>query len=55
MAERENLVLPLIRKLPKKARDDILLLLTRAPGDLQAVTRHVLMDLEFEQPIPSRH
>jgi hypothetical protein len=54
MAERENMVLPLIRKLPKPAQDDILLLLTIAPSDLQGVTRHVLVNLESEQPIPSR-
>jgi hypothetical protein len=54
MAEREDTVLPLIRSLPKKTQDDILLLLTLAPSELQGVNRHLLVDLEFEQPIPSR-
>jgi stress-induced morphogen len=54
MVEREDMVLPLIRSLPKKTQDDILLLLTLAPSELQGVNRHLLVNLEFEQPIPSR-
>jgi hypothetical protein len=54
MAEREEMVLPLIRKLPAKTRDDILLLLKLAPSELQGDNRHLLVNLEFEQPLPSR-
>lgn len=54
MVEREDMVFPLIRSLPKKTQDDILLLLTLAPSELQGGNRHLLVNLEFEQPIPSR-
>ena len=35
IADREDMVLPLIRKLPKKTQDDILLLLTLTPSETQ--------------------
>ena len=50
MAEREAMVFPLLKKLPKKTRDDILVLLTLAPSE----RKQDLMNLEFEQPLPSR-
>jgi hypothetical protein len=52
--EREEMVLPLLQKLPKQTREDILLLLTLAPSELQGMNRHLLVNLEFEQPLPSR-
>ena len=52
--EREEMVLPLLQKLPKRTQEDILLLLTLAPSELQGMNRHLLVNLEFEQPLPSR-
>jgi len=54
IAEREAMVLPLFKKLPKKTRDDVLLLLTLAPSEQRTFNRQTLMNLEFEQPLPSR-
>jgi hypothetical protein len=50
------MVLPLLKKLPKKTRDDVLLLLTLAPSEQEQRTfnSQTLMNLEFEQPLPSR-
>jgi hypothetical protein len=50
IAEREAMVWPLLNKLPKRTRDDVLWLLTLAPSEL----KRDLMNLEFEQPLPSR-
>jgi hypothetical protein len=52
--EREKMVLPLFRKLPKKTQDDILLLLKLAPSELGTIGRETLMNHEFEQPVPSQ-
>ena len=52
--EREALVLPLFKKLPKKMRDDVLLLPTLAPSEQETSSSQSLMNLEFEQPLPSR-
>ena len=56
IAEREAMVLPLLKKLPKETRDDVLLLLTLAPSEQEQRTSNsqTLMNLEFEQPLPSR-
>jgi hypothetical protein len=54
IAEREAMVLPLLKKLPKRTRDDILLLLTLAPSEQGTLNNQSLMNLEFEQPLPSR-
>jgi hypothetical protein len=54
IAERENMVLPLFYKLPKKTREDVLLLLTLAPSERGPFNSQSLMNLEFEQPRPSR-
>ena len=48
------MVLPLLKKLPKKTRDDVLLLLTLAPSEQRTFNSQILMNLEFEQPLPSR-
>lgn len=54
IAEREAMVFPLLKKVPKKTRDDILLLLTLAPGEQSSSNSQTLMNMEFEQPLPSR-
>jgi hypothetical protein len=54
IAEREAMVLPLLNKLPKKTRDDVLLLLTLAPSERTTVNSQALMNVEFEQPLSSR-
>jgi len=54
IAEREAMVLPLLKKLPKKTRDDVLLLLTLAPSEQRTFNSQTLMNQEFEQPLPSR-
>jgi hypothetical protein len=48
--EREDLVLPRVQKLPKRIREDILMLLMIAPSELQTLTRQMLVNLEFEDP-----
>lgn len=47
--DREELVLPLIRKLPEKTRRDITMLVLLAPGEESGS----LLNLEFEDPRPS--
>jgi hypothetical protein len=54
IAEREAMVVPLLRKLPKKTRDDVLVFLTLAPSEQKTFNSQTLMNLEFEQPVPSR-
>jgi hypothetical protein len=54
IAEREAMVLPQLKKLPKKTRDDVLLLLTLAPSEQGTFNNQILMNLEFEQPMPSQ-
>ena len=49
IAEREDMVLPLLKKLPKKTRDDVLLFLKLAPSELSKLNSQTLMNLEFEQ------
>jgi hypothetical protein len=58
IAEREDMVFPLLKKLPKRTRDDILVLLTLAPSEQQtpiSQTSHSqsLMNHEFEHPLHS--
>jgi hypothetical protein len=54
IAEREAMVWPLLRKLPRKTRDDILLLLTLAPSERTTFNSQTMMNRVFEQPLPSR-
>ncbi len=54
IAEREAMVLPLLKKIPKKTRDDILLLLMLTPSEQRSSSSQTLMNMEFEQPLPSR-
>ncbi len=48
--DREDLVNPLLAKLPKRIQADITVLLLLAPDE----TKTSLMNLEFEDPHPSR-
>lgn len=50
-SERQDLVFPVIDKLPKRTREDILLLLTLAPSEVGKVNRHALINLEFDNPL----
>jgi stress-induced morphogen len=54
IADRQDMVIPVIRRLPKETQEDILLLLTMAPSELGGRNRHLLVNLEFEHPLPSR-
>jgi hypothetical protein len=49
--EREDMVFPVIDRLPKRIREDILVLLTMAPSELRGRNRHLLINLEFENPL----
>ncbi len=51
--DREDLVFPVIDKLPERTREDILLLLILAPSELRGRNRHMLVNQEFENPLPS--
>ncbi len=52
-SERQDMVFPVIDRLPKRIREDILLLLTMAPSELGGPNRHFLVNREFEHPLPS--
>jgi stress-induced morphogen len=52
--QREDLVWPMLDRLPKKTRDDISLLLLLAPSELNEINRHTLVNQEFEHPRPSK-
>ncbi len=54
IAEREAMVWPLLKKLPKKTRDDVLLLLTLAPSEQRSFNSQTLMNLEFEESLDSQ-
>jgi hypothetical protein len=53
IGDRQDMVLPVLRRLPKETQEDILLLLTMAPSELGGRNRHLLVNLEFENPRPS--
>jgi hypothetical protein len=50
-SERQDMVFPVIDELPKRTREDILLLLTLAPSEVGRVNRHAVINLEFENPL----
>lgn len=58
IAEREDLVIPVLKTLPEETYEDILMLLTIAPGELIDAAPEVLsrsmMNNEFESPALSR-
>jgi stress-induced morphogen len=49
--QRENLVWPMLRKLPEVAQDDISMLLLLTPEE--STSPGLLMNFEFEHPLPS--
>jgi hypothetical protein len=51
--EREDWVMPLLLKLPKRMREDILMLLMRAPSELETRGPDAIMNHEFDYPLPS--
>lgn len=51
--EREAIVMPHIMALPKRTREDILLIIMLAPGELQTPGVHRLTNHEFEHPLTS--
>ena len=53
--EREDMVFPVIDTLPKRTREDIILLLTMAPSEVEVgpVNRHALVNREIEEHLPS--
>jgi hypothetical protein len=53
IAEREEMVMPLFKKLPKRTRDDILVLLKLAPSEEKVMNNQTLMNHEFEHPLHS--
>src|SRR4051812_25119117 len=53
IAEREKMVMPLFKKLPKRTRDDILVLLKLAPSEQKVMNNQTLINHEFEHPLYS--
>jgi hypothetical protein len=54
--KRDELVEPILDKLPEQTQADIITLLTFAPSELQpkpTFSREYLMNLEFDDPSPS--
>ena len=49
------MVFPVIDTLPKRTREDIILLLTMAPSEVEVgpVNRHALVNREIEEHLPS--
>ena len=52
-SERQDLVFPALEGLPKRIREDIILLLTMAPCEREGLNRHLLVNREFEHPLAS--
>lgn len=50
--DREDMIFPIIDRLPKRIREDILLLLLMAPSEVGGPNRHLLVNLEFDHPLP---
>ncbi len=50
VSEREDLVMPVLDKLPKKIREDILMVVLLAPSEQTTPNRQSLINLEFEEP-----
>lgn len=50
-SRRQDMVFPVIDTLPKRTREDILLLLTLAPSEVGRVNRQATINLEFEHPL----
>jgi hypothetical protein len=54
IAERQAMVFPSLKKVPKKTSEDVLVLLTLAPSERSTFNSQTLMNLEFEEPQRSR-
>jgi hypothetical protein len=52
--EREAMAWHLLDRLPKRTREDVMLLLTLAPSEQESFNRHTLVNQEFEQPLLSQ-
>jgi hypothetical protein len=51
--EREAMAWHLLDRLPKRTREDVMLLLTLAPSEQKSSNRQTVVNQEFEQPIYS--
>ena len=51
--QRDAMVEPLLKKLPKDIQADIMNLLTLAPDEVEASVRKQVQNMEFEDPSPS--
>jgi len=51
---RDTMVEPLLAQLPQKTQADIINLLTLTPAEKDASSRKHLLNIEFEDPSPSR-
>ena len=51
--DREDLVFEVIDKLPKRTKEDIILLLIMAPSELQRRNPLLSVNQDFENPLPS--
>ena len=53
-AELEAMVHPFIMKLPKRSREDVLMLVLLEPGEVSTRNTQAITNLEFENPSRSR-
>ena len=54
-SERDAMVDPILEQLPEDTQSDIMLLLTMTPKEAKSkLSRYSLLNLEFENPLPSR-
>ena len=52
--EREAMVMPLLGRLPKRVREDIIMLILATPDELKTFNTQSLLNSEFEEPSLSR-
>ena len=54
-SERDAMVDPILDQLPEDTQSDIMLVLTMTPKEAKSrLSRYSLLNLEFENPLPSR-
>jgi hypothetical protein len=54
-SERDAMVDPILDQLPETTQSDIMLVLTMTPKEAKSkLSRYSLLNLEFENPLPSR-
>jgi hypothetical protein len=51
--EREEMVMPNFKKLPKRTREDVLVLLKLTPDELKTANEQTFMNHDFEHPMHS--